>query len=271
MTLKRLLAAIAVLTLVMVIPALAAAAPVGRFTKVEGQVDLLKQGKLPAVPAKVQDAVDSGDVVRTKSKSKAQIKFVDDSVITLAPESRMAVADYVYEPDKSYRRAVIRLFRGLAHTVVTKLLNVEEPGFVTETHTAILGVRGTESYTLLMPNFTSEYLVHGLKDVRSINPQFPAVLKLKGGEFTMIALNQQWQLPKPITPAMLQMLQNMMVTGIGSHVLLGGGGHLGGTGGGLPEFKLPVSPDQMTQPIIPPAVPPPTQTPVAPPGPSGGT
>lgn len=268
MTLKRLLAAIAVLILVMVTPALAAA-PVGRFTMVEGQVDLLKQGKLPAVPAKVQDGVDSGDVVRTKSKAKAQIKFVDDSIITLAPESRMAVADYVYEPDKSYRRAVIRLFRGLAHTVVTKLLNVEEPGFVTETHTAILGVRGTESYTLLMPNFTSEYLVHGLKDVRSINPKFPVVLGLKGGEFTMIPLNRQWQLPKPITPAMLQMLQNMMVTGIGSHLLLGGGPNL--SGGGLPEFKLPVSPDQMTQPIIPPAVPGPTKTPVAPPGPSGGT
>src|SRR4030042_2247022 len=112
---RRLLAVTTMLALVRVIPAVVDAAAVGRFTMVEGQVDLLRQGKLPAVPAKVQDGVDPGDVIRTKSKAKAQIKFVDDSIITISPESRMAVADFVYDGARGHRRVVLRHFRGLVH------------------------------------------------------------------------------------------------------------------------------------------------------------
>src|SRR4030042_3962670 len=103
---RHLLAGITMLALVMGIPAVVDAAAVGRFTMVEGQVDLLRQGKLPAVPAKVQDGVDPGDVIRTKSKAKAPIKLVDDSIITISPESRMAVAAFVYDGHRGHPRRV---------------------------------------------------------------------------------------------------------------------------------------------------------------------
>ena len=38
---------------------------VGRLSRVEGRADLLKGGNLPATPAKVEDAVESKDVIRT--------------------------------------------------------------------------------------------------------------------------------------------------------------------------------------------------------------
>ena len=258
MTLKRRLALIAVLSLITLIPGLANAAVVGRFTLAEGQVNLLKQGKLPALPAKVQDGVEPGDVIRTKSKSRAQVQFVDDTIITLAPESRVAVADYFYDEAQGQRRAVVRLFRGLVHTAVTRLLKAQEPNFIMETHTAVIGVRGTDWYTLLMPNFTSVYLIHGFLELKSSDLRIPAVLLLKAMEFTQVLMGYQPQLSKPITPAMLQMLQRMMATGARDSSLLGGAGYVGGTQG-LPEFKLPVSPDQMTQPIIPPTVAPPVR------------
>jgi hypothetical protein len=268
MTPKRPLAQIALLVLLLLLaPALAQAAVVGQFTQVEGQVGLLKQGKLPALAVKVGDGVEPGDVVRTKSHSRAQIRFVDESVVTLAPESRVAVADYFYDQAGGSRRAVLRVFRGLVQTVVTLLLEAQEPNFIVETHTAVLGVRGTEWYTLLMPNFTSIYLVSGLLDVKSINPQLPAVLPLKGLEFTQVPRGMQPHMPQRLTPAMLDMLKKMMATGIGDHVLLGGGPQLGVGAQGLGEFKLPVSPEQMTQPIIPPTIVPPAPPP--PPGPSG--
>jgi hypothetical protein len=254
------------------LPMGADAAVVGNFTQVEGQVGLLKQGKLPAVAAKAGDGVEPGDVVRTKSKSRAQIKFVDDTLITLAPESRVAVADYLYDQARGQRRAVLRLYRGLVHTLVTRLLQVQEPDFIMETHTAVIGVRGTEWYTLLMPNFTSVYLLGGLMDLKSNILTIPAVLPLQAGQFTQVLRGLQPQLPQAITPAMLEMLQKMMVTGIKDSSLLGAGPHGLGGAGGMGEFKLPVSPDQMTQPIIPPTIPapvPPPQTPGGPSGPSG--
>jgi hypothetical protein len=52
---------------------------VGRLTQVEGRVDILRDGKLPAIPGKLNDGVQTGDVLRTKSMSKAQITFIDST------------------------------------------------------------------------------------------------------------------------------------------------------------------------------------------------
>jgi len=247
--------------LILLISAASQAAVVGSFTQVQGQVDLLKQGKLPAVPAKVRDGVAPGDTVRTKSKSRAQIKFVDDTTLTLAPESRITVADYLYNEAQGQRRAVLRVFRGLVHTVVTRLLQTQEPEFIMETHTAVLGVRGTDWYTLLRPNFTSVYLLKGLMDAKSSLATLPAVLSLMPMHFTQVLMGEQPRLAKPITPAMLEMLQHLMDTGLQEGTLLGSGAFFGEGPEGS-EFKLPVSPDQMTQPVIPPTLTQPAAPPV---------
>ena len=144
-------------------------------------MDLLKGGKIPAIAAKYQDGVEVGDVIRTKSQSKAQLTMVDDSVITLAPDTRLAIADYQYNPAREERRAVLRTFWGLVHTVVNRIIKTEEPDFVMETHTATIGVRGTNFYTLLGPNFTGVYLVYGTLGVSSNLPTVPALLLLHSG------------------------------------------------------------------------------------------
>ena len=254
----------------LVVPSTAYAAVVGRFSLITGQVDLLKQGKIPAVAAKVQDGVDIGDVVRTKSKAKAQLTMVDDSVITLAPESRLAIADYQYNPARQERRAVVRLFRGLVNTVVNRIIKTEEPDFIMETHTATVGVRGTNFYTLVGPNFTLTALPHG---ALFVTPNVP------GAQGILLHSMQFIQVPKPflpqtLTPDMLRMLERLMDTGLTE----------GGLGFGLPSsgkgdqftspFNLPFSPDQkLLQQTIPPVLPPqqlqPAPVRTAPAGPSG--
>ena len=74
---------IAMVLLALILPSGLHAAAVGRFTLIKGQVDLLKGGKPPGIPAQVQDGVEPGDVIRTKMGSKAQLSMVDASVITL--------------------------------------------------------------------------------------------------------------------------------------------------------------------------------------------
>jgi len=244
------------------------AAVVGRFTQVVGQVDLLKQGKIPALAANFQDGVEPGDVIRTKTKSKAQLTMVDDSTITLAPESRLAIADYQYDPVRQERRAVLRFFRGMMQTVVTRIIKTEEPDFIIETHTATIGVRGSNPILLLMPSFTSVYLPFGLLEVSSNNPQIPYQVMLGNMQFTQIPLGKQPFLPQALTPAMLQMLEKMMTTGI-TPGMFWTGPPAGGTGtaGDQFPFRLPVSPDQVIiQQTIPPVLVPKVQ--VAPPPPT---
>jgi len=250
-------------------PLTAHAAVVGRFTQVVGQVDLLKQGKIPALAAKFQDGVEPGDVIRTKTKAKAQLAMVDDSIITLAPESRLGIADYQYDPVRQERRAVLRLFRGMMQTVVNRIIKTEEPDFIIETHTATIGVRGSNPYFLLMPSFTSVYLPLGLLEVSSNNPKIPYQVMLRNMQFTQIPLGKQPFLPQALTPAMLQMLEQMMTTGI-TPGLLWTGPPAGGTitAGDQFPFRLPVSPDQkIIQQTIPPLIVPQPQTPPPPPVP----
>jgi hypothetical protein len=254
-------------------PQPAHASVAGRFTMVTGKVDLLKQGKLPAIRAKVQDGVEPGDIIRTKSRSKAQLQMVDDSIITLAPESRLAIADYQYKTAPEERRAVLRFFRGLMQATVKRIIKREEPDFIIETHTAVVGVRGSNPYVLLRPAFTTVYLPEGLLDVRSSDPNIPLQVPVHSMEFTQIPLGKQPYLPQPMTPAMLQMLKRMMTTGVTPGALYVGPPPAPGEE--FP-FKLPVSPDQrIRQETIPPVlvpkpqIPPPPPPPLAPSHPSG--
>ena len=65
---KYLWALVALVCLSLLITAAAQAAAVGRFTQVQGQVDVLHHGKIPAVAAKLSDGVEPGDVIRTKAQ-----------------------------------------------------------------------------------------------------------------------------------------------------------------------------------------------------------
>jgi hypothetical protein len=115
--------------------------------------------------------VQPGDVLRTKSLSKAQITFIDNSTMTISPESRVAIEAYMFDPAKEKRSAVLKLFQGLAHVVVSKVFKSAEPDFVIKTHTAIMGVRGTEFGIRLQPNSSTILNLEGVLQVGNIFPE----------------------------------------------------------------------------------------------------
>jgi hypothetical protein len=262
---------VTILILVILAAPLAAhASVVGRFTLIKGQVDLLKGGKVPGISAKLQDGVETGDVIRTKSGGKAQLSMVDDSIITLAPESQLAIADYQYNSARGERRAVLRLFRGLVHTVVNRIIKTEEPDFIMETHTATVGVRGTDWYALLGPNSTGVYLPRGILGVSSNLSTVAGLLRLQPMQFTQVTRGRAPSPAQALTPEILRMLERLMDTGLTN----------GGLGLGLPAsgagsqyqtpLTLPGSPDQkLLQQTIPPVLVPQPRTPapVQPPAP----
>ncbi|MGO9620294.1 MAG: FecR domain-containing protein [Desulfobaccales bacterium] len=205
---RRYLAGLMVLVaLALGLPLVAQAVPVGRFVQVEGSVDLMKGGKFPAVPVKVQDEVEQGDAVRTKSLSKAQIRFVDDTVLAIASESRVAIDEYVYDAAKSKRQATVEIFRGMVHFVVSKILQTEKPDFIMKTHTGVLGVRGTGWYAQLTALDTDIYNEHGTTEVQNLFPEVPGKVTLTGMQFTRVGINLPPTLPMPFTQEDLQQLR----------------------------------------------------------------
>jgi hypothetical protein len=264
-------ALIVLMMLSLAVPLTLHAAVVGRFTQVRGEVDVLKGGKIPGLPVKLRDGVEPGDVIRTKARARAELTMVDDSILILAPESRLAIADYTYNPARQERRAVVRLFRGLVHTVVNRVIQTEEPDFIMQTHTAVLGVRGTDWYTLLAPAFTSVYLARGTLAVSSNLPTLPALLLLQSMQFTQIPMGKQPFLAKPMSLEMIGILERLMDTGLVAGGLLGPGGPPPVGGDFQLPLGLPTSPEQrLRQEYIPPVLLPTPQMPGPAPEPSRG-
>ncbi|MBI4643749.1 MAG: FecR domain-containing protein [Deltaproteobacteria bacterium] len=204
---------------------------VGHFQKVEGPVDLLKQGQLPIQAPKAQDGVEPGDVIRTKSQGRAQVKFVDDSVLTIAPGSRVAIESYMYDASKGSRKAVLQIFRGMVQTVVTKILKTQEPDFIMKTHTAVLGVRGTKTYTLLGPMATDVYNAEGKTSVRNIFAEVGGEVLLGPLQFSRIMAN--------LTPTAAMNFQKQDLIHLDRVLITGEGFSMApGTGGGPAPFAL---------------------------------
>jgi len=227
----------------------------GRLTLVEGRVDILKGGKLPATPVNVDDRVQPGDVLRTKSLSKAQITFIDNSTLTIAPESRVAIEEYLFDPAQKKRNAVVQLFRGLAHVVVNQVFKVEKPDFVVKTHTAIMGVRGTDFGIRLHPNSSTIMNFKGVLQVGNIFPEVGQLSRrafkiafsfgsgashntvlLRDMQATSVGQNLPPTLPFTITPQDRQAFMGQMASGLTS--IKSGGGSASGSqsgGGGSPS------------------------------------
>jgi len=95
------------------------AAIIGKITAVEGNVDIMKPGQERVVPGRLLEPVSEGDIVRTKSSGKAEITFDDESIIRLAPNSRLQITEYLMEGSKR-KSGVMNLFRGKIRAVVSK-------------------------------------------------------------------------------------------------------------------------------------------------------
>ncbi len=204
------------------LPVCAPAEVVGRFVKVEGPVDLLKQGKLPVQAPRVNDGVESGDVIRTKIQGRAQVKFVDESVLTIAPGSRVALEAYQYDASKGARKAVLQVFRGMVQAAVNQVSDTREPDFVMKTHTAILGVKAAKWYALLGPNATDVYNESGKMSVRNIFPEIPGEITLNVMEFSRIMTSLAPTAAMPFQRQDLAPLERMLHTGEGVAMTPGG-------------------------------------------------
>jgi hypothetical protein len=246
---------ILVFSLLLAWPAGAWADVVGHLTQVEGRVEILKGGQLPANVAKAQDGVEPGDVLRTKSLSRAQITFIDNTTVTVSPESRLAVEEYSFDPAKSKRSAVLQLFQGLAHLVVSQVYKVQEPDFLVKTHTGVLGVRGTEVGIRMSPNDTTFLCFKGLVRVANIFPEVSAAPFEKAGKIaaafggrsldlndkqgSVVARGLPPTLAFTITDEDIQLFMNQLKNGLHGRTAGGGPGADTGLAGNLPDAVSP--------------------------------
>lgn len=175
-----------------VLPVAAFAEAVGTFSRVEGRVDMLREGKGSAVIVKVGDSVLMGDIIRTKSDGKAEILFRDKTTVSLAPKTRIKIDEYIFNPDNSRKQGFIGLFRGKIRAVVSKAkvasaipVATGASTFNIQTPTATAGVRGTDLFVFYNRGVTGVLFKEGLGFV--YNNNMPGrIVNVSAGQITYI-------------------------------------------------------------------------------------
>ena len=114
---------------------MAYAAQAGSITRLKGDV-FIARPDVPVVTAKGDDAINEGDLVTTAKGAEALIRFKDNTIITLRPDSSMLVKSFRHE-EKASDSFLTNLLKGGLRTV-TGLLGKTRPesvNFTTPTAT----------------------------------------------------------------------------------------------------------------------------------------
>ena len=89
----------------------------------------------------VNDQIFKQEIIETNSVSSTQILFMDETVLSIGPDSRLIMDEMVYDPNSNTGKFVVTAARGL-FTFVTGSLASES--YEINTPTATIGVRGTK-------------------------------------------------------------------------------------------------------------------------------
>jgi hypothetical protein len=114
---------------------------IGQINTTTGTVTVERAGQ--HLPLKIDDPIYRQDVVETGKDSSVGIIFVDNSVFSTGPESRLALDQFHFDSTNFHGDMLARLQKGTL-TVVSGDIARSSPGNMKiQTPTAILGVRGT--------------------------------------------------------------------------------------------------------------------------------
>jgi hypothetical protein len=199
------------------LPSLALAqTSVGKFTFVQGRVDVLRQPAPRAMPVNMGDNVFVGDIIRAKSKSKAEITFTDGNIVRVAPNTRIEISEYMFDEAKG--KGILNLSRGKVQAIIQEKIAKriatfgEANRFEIHTPTAILGVRGTNFIVAYQRNLSSVFVWKGT--VIAYSRKFPdMVVTVNAGYITTIPPDQPVQPARPATDAEKKMYEGDFTPG----------------------------------------------------------
>jgi hypothetical protein len=125
------------------------ASPIGKVVSATGSVAIERAGAVvvqatlggEAGRAKVGDLVYLGDVVKTGADGRLGINFTDGSSFNLSSNARMALNEFVYDPNGKSNSTMFNLTKG---TLTFIAGNVAKTGDMkVDTPVATMGIRGT--------------------------------------------------------------------------------------------------------------------------------
>ena len=115
--------------------------PAGHVKIATGRAFIVRQST--TIAAKPGDAVFAIDTLRTEADGTIGVTMIDDTRISLGPESEVRLERYVFAPAEGGLGMVLNFVRGVAAYVSGRMAKLAPDSIRLETPAAIVGVRGT--------------------------------------------------------------------------------------------------------------------------------
>ena len=127
----------------------AAADDVGRVKVTRGDVRIERAGQ--TLPVSVGMKLQEGDVIVTGRDSSAGVTFNDDSLLSIGPDSALAIDRFAFDTTTHAGRFDTSLRKGTLAAVSGKIAKQSPDAMKVRTPSTILGVRGTEFVVRAVP------------------------------------------------------------------------------------------------------------------------
>jgi len=125
-----------------VMPLAAWAGDIAQFKVTKGSVFIERGGK--RIPAQVGTRLQETDTIITGANSAAGITFIDNSLLSMGPNSVLAIERYAFNSTTHEGVFETMLHKGTLSVVSGKIAKQNPDAEKVKTPSSILGVRGTE-------------------------------------------------------------------------------------------------------------------------------
>lgn len=200
---------------------------VGKVIALEGKLEA-KSGEGESWRVlNLKDDVYEKDTIKTSEDSQAGIFFVDETTVSIGPETTIRIEKLMCSPAKNYREGNVELIMGKARFDVGRLFS-KDSTFEVHTPTAVAGVKSTR-FILWVPSLELTHLavLKGIVAARNSSPLVKGEILLRRNFMTNIGSNLSPEGPRSMGRGDMENFNR----GLGSII----GGRVAGRGKG----KLP--------------------------------
>jgi hypothetical protein len=114
---------------------------IGKVKTLQGEVVVIRNNK--ELSLIINDNIYQNDTLRTAINSSVGIIFIDDTVLSLGPQTELVVDEYVFSPEKGAMAMIIRMIKGTA-SYLSGIIGRQSPDSVKfQLPEASIAIRGT--------------------------------------------------------------------------------------------------------------------------------
>jgi len=133
---------ISVFLMTFVTLAAASDGPIGSIKTTKGTASIVRQEKV--ILAKIGERIFEGDILRTGADGSLGVIFKDDTLLSLGPNSELAIDEFLFAPAQGKLSFVTRMLRGTAAYLSGIIAKLSPESVRFETPVGSVGIRGTK-------------------------------------------------------------------------------------------------------------------------------